>query len=161
MTEIQTAQKKPGRKLMAASDDLDDSEREAIKAIKAYEAQERKLAAFEGEHGDIFEAYDLLLSELERKRQIADTTIRALDASFGPWERFSERRSYDTQTLYQLVGEERFLELGGTVTKMPVIEIERATLELAIKKKEIPKSVVTEILTITPSYRAPKPRSRT
>lgn len=160
MTETQAEQKKPGRKLMPATDDLDESELEAVKAVKSYEKCERGVAAFEAEHREVFESYDGMLEELERKRQVADATIRATDASFGPWERFSEQRNYDTDALYSLVGHEKFLALGGTVTEMPVIELERDKLELAIKKREIPKSVVAAILKIIPKYRAPKARAR-
>jgi hypothetical protein len=162
MTTEQIEQhKKAGRKLIPASPDLDDSELEAIKVVKSYESHQTKVALFEGEHSEVFQTYDGLLGELERKRQVADATIRAIDASFGSWERYSEQRKYDTTALYDLIGKPKFLALGGTVTEMPVIEIAKDKLELAIQKKDIPKSVVSAILKITPMYRAPKPRSRT
>lgn len=160
MSDIQAEQKKPGRKLMPASDELDEAELEAVKAVKSYETYERRVAAFESEHRETFQSYDGMLEELERKRQVADATIRVTDASFGPWERFSEQRNYDTQALYTLIGKERFLELGGTETQMPVIEFERDKLELAIKKREIPSKVVAQIVKVISKYRAPKPRIR-
>lgn len=161
MSEQTQVEKKPGRKLIPTSPELDEPELEAIKAIKSYETTERKISLFESENGEVFKTYDAMLDELERKRQVADAKIRATDATFGPWERFSEQKNYDTTALYDLIGKERFLALGGTVTEMPVIELERDKLELAIAEKEISKSVVSAILKITPKYRAPKPRLRT
>jgi hypothetical protein len=161
MTETQVEQKKPGRKLIPTSPELDEPELEAIKAIKSYETTERKISLFESTNGEVFKTYDGMLEELERKRQVADAKIRATDATFGPWERFSEQKKYDTTALYDLIGKERFLALGGTVTEMPVIELDRDKLELAIASKELSKAVVAAILKITPMYRAPKARHRT
>jgi hypothetical protein len=145
---------------MPASDDLDEAELEAIKAVKSYETYERRVAAFESDNREIFEGYDAMLEELERKRQVADALIRKTDATFGPWERFSEQRSYDVQALYTLLGKEKFLALGGTETEMPVIEFERKLLELQIKKRAIPASIVSQIVNVTSKYRAPKPKAR-
>lgn len=152
--------KKPGRKLIPADPALDEAELAAMKAIKSYETVEKKLMLFESEHAAVFETFDEMLGELELKRQVADATIRPLDASFGPWQRLSEQRTYDVTALYSLVGDERFRDLGGTVSEMPVYELDKDTLKVAIAAKKIPPSVVDAILKITPKYRAPKPRLR-
>jgi hypothetical protein len=155
-----TDEKKPGRKLIPASPDLDESELAAIKAIKSYETVEKKISLFESEHSEIFKTYDEMLEDLERKRRVADPAIRSTDASFGPWQRLTEQRTYDTDALYSLIGEEKFLDLGGTVSQMPIFDLEKDKLEVAIAARKIPKSVVDAILKITPKYRAPKPRCR-
>jgi hypothetical protein len=158
--QTKAEQKKPGRKLIPGTPDLDEGELEAIKAIKSYETLEKKIALLDSEHSEFLKTREGYLEELERKRQVADAAIRAIDASFGPWERFSEQKTYDINGLYSLIGEDKFIELGGTVSQLPVYDLERDTLEVAIAAKKIPKSVVENILKITPKYRAPKPRGR-
>lgn len=155
-----TEDKKPGRKLIPANPDLDESELAAIKAIKSYETLEKKIMLFESENSVVFKTYDEMLEELERKRQVADAAIRPTEASFGPWQRLSEQRTYDTAALYSLVGEERFRELGGTVNQMPIFDLDKDALKVAIAAKKISPAIVDAILKIIPKYRAPKPRLR-
>lgn len=156
-TQTTAINKVPGRKLIPGSETLDERETAAVKAVKSYESLEKKIRAFESEHADVFSEYYRLTTELEAKRKVADAAIRATDASFGPWERFSEKKSYDVPRLFDLIGEEKFLELGGTVDKAVVYNFDREALELNIAARKIPKSVVAEITTVTPNYRAPKP----
>jgi hypothetical protein len=154
-----TEQKKAGRTLIANSPDLDDGEKAAIVAVKAYERVDKAIRTFMSEHTKVFKPFAELLEKLEAKRMIADAAMRSTDASFGPWQR-SEQRTYDTVLLHELIGEEKFLELGGTVSEVPVYELEKDKLELAIVAEKIASTVVEKIRTITPKYRAPKARAQ-
>lgn len=154
-----TEDKKPGRNLIPNSPDLDETEVEAVKAVKAFEKIDKSIALYEAEHGAVFRTYAELLDKRENKRKVADAAIRATNASFGPWQLLNVQHTYDVPTLCSLIGEDKFLELGGTVTKMPVYELGKEELELAIAANKIPAKVITEIEKLTPRYKAPKPRS--
>lgn len=138
---------------------LTEKEREALQAAREYEGALRVLDMFKIENSAIFQNYAQLLDEVEQKRQVADKLLRSLNASYGPWELFSEQRSYDAQALYNLVGEQRFLELGGRISQQTVYEIDKEKAEIAINAKKIPTEAVDSVRKITPKYRSPKPQS--
>lgn len=152
-----TDAKKGGRKLVPNDPELDDAEKTAIKAVRAYEAATKTLDLFRIENGEMFKIYDELVEEQEQKRQVADAAMRATDASFGPWNRFSERKTYDTTMLYESIGEAKFLEIGGRLNKVTTYEIDPKQIEVAAAARKIPARVMEEVRKVVPSYRAPKP----
>jgi ribosomal protein L14E/L6E/L27E len=151
-----TDAKKPGRKLVPSDPNLTDAEKAAIKAVKAYETADKTIDIFRIEHEETLATYTQLLEEREQKRQVADAAIRAVDATFGPWQRFSEQKKYYPDVLYERLGEKRFLEIGGRVGQVPSYEINAEQIELAIAAKKIPEAIVPDIRKITPKFRAPK-----
>lgn len=147
------------RKLVPGDPNLTPQEKEALEAAKEYERSLKILDMFKIENSKVFKDYTELLEELEQKRQVADKLLRGLDVSYGPWERFSEQKVPNAQALYNLVGEQKFLELGGTISQQPIYDIDKEKLEVAIAAKKIPAEAANEVLKVTPKYRAPKPQS--
>lgn len=149
-------EKKNGRKLIPGDPSLSQEELDAIKAVREYENAVKVLDLFKIENSAVFKMFSELADEVEQKRQVADQTIRGTKASFGPWELFSEQRKYKPQELYNLVGEQMFLALGGRLVQTQTYEIDKEKVELAISSKQIPEEIVPSIREITPKYRSPK-----
>lgn len=148
--------KKPGRKLVPGDPSLTTKEKEAIVAVKEFEVTERVLDLFKIENGQTFKIYGELLDEREQKRQVAEAAIKSVDASFGPWERFSEQKTYYPMAVYQHLGEKGFLELGGKLETETVYILDKEKIELAIAANKIPEEIIPEIRKVTPKYRSPK-----
>jgi hypothetical protein len=150
-----TEAKNPSRTIIANDPDASEVDKAAVKAVKAFERAAKAVRDYIAEHTKVFEPFRELVAKLEVKRKLADAAMRATDASFGEWKR-SEQRTYDNALLCELIGEEKFVELGGTVSKVDTYELPRDKLELAILAKKIPEGVVEKIRTITAKYSAPK-----
>lgn len=150
------AANKPGRKLVPSDPNLTDAERKAIEAIKEYEVAERVLDMFKIENSAIMKTYGELLEELEQKRQVADARIRATDASYGKWERFSEQKKYFPDKVYEIVGKDKFLEMGGSISSQPVYSIDPKKIDLAIADGTIPEAGAEHVKKVTSKYRSPK-----
>lgn len=154
--QLEPGKKKPGRKLVAGDPELDQAEQDAIVAVKDFETAEKVLDMFKIENSSVFKTYSELLDEREQKRQVADAAVRQCNASFGPWERYSERKTYNPEVLYERVGKETFLELGGKIDKITTYSIEPAKVEVGIATKKIPEAIVADIRKVIPNYRSPK-----
>lgn len=145
-----------GKKLLASDPNLTADERAVIQAVKEFETTEKSIALFKQDNGQLMEEYGALLEEREQKRQAADKLVRALDVSYGPWDRYQERTSYNVDALVQLIGKKKFMEIGGTESTAIEYSIDGQKIELAIASKVIPAEIVPDVKTVSPSYHAPK-----
>lgn len=145
-----------GKTLVATDPNLNHEEQAAVSAVKEYQTAEKTIELFKQDNQQLMTEYLELLEEKEQKRQVADKLIRALDVSFGPWDRYSERTTYNADMLCQLIGKQKFMELGGVESTAVVYSIDGQKVELAIASGAIPKEVVPEVKTVTSSYHTPK-----
>lgn len=146
-----------GKKLIPNDPTLTNAEKDAIAAVHRYENTLKVIDQFKIENAEVLKTYQELLDELEQTRQVADSAMRGVDASYGHWDRYMEKKTYNAAALYEALGPTEFLKLGGVIKKEPVYEIDPKTAEIAIAAEKIPKEIVEKFRKITPSYRAPKP----
>lgn len=151
-----TDKKKRGRKLIPTDPDLDEAEKQAIKAVKHFETAEKTLDMFILENPDVFKTYNALIEERNQKLQVADAAMRATEASYGPWNCYSEQKRYNAEVLYGHLGNAKFLEIGGSVGTTTVYEIDPQKIEVAIAANIIKGPIIDEIKKVSPVYRAPK-----
>ena len=148
--------KKRGRKLIPTDPDLDEAEKQAIKAVKQFETSEKTLDMFVLEHPDVFKTYNALIEERNQKLQVADAAMRATEASFGPWNCYSEQKRYNPEVLYGHLGQAKFLEIGGSIGTVTTYEIDPQKIEVAIAAHIIKGPIIDEVKKVSPVYRAPK-----
>jgi len=148
--------KKRGRKLIPTDPDLDDAERQAIKAVKHFETAEKTLDMFVLENPSVFKTYNELIEERNQKLQVADAAMRATEASYGPWNCYSEQKRYNAEVLYGHLGQAKFLEIGGSVGTTTTYEIDPQKIEVAIAANIIKGPIIDEVKKVSPVYRAPK-----
>jgi len=147
---------KKSRRLVATDPRLTDAERAAIKAVEEFRTAEKTIEIFSNDNAALMEEYRQLLEERNQKMEAADVAIRGVDASYGPWDRFTADIRYNPTVLYQHIGQKKFLEIGGIIGTEPTYSIEGERIELAIAKGEIPAAVVPAVKKIIPKFRAPK-----
>lgn len=91
------------------------------------------------------------LRELTERRnaalEAADKTVRAREAACGPFLVHIVKTTYNAEALYDALGEEKFTQLGGTVTKKPVYEIDGKRLEAAIAMGKLSAEIVAAVKT--------------
>lgn len=144
------------KRLVADDPNLTKEEQAAVAAGRDYANAMKVLDVFKIEHSKVFAEYQALVDDAEQKRQVADKLIRATGSSYGPWEAFSEQKNYNAQELFNLMGEQKFLELGGVMSEQTIYEVDKQKVDIAIAQGAIPKEVAEVVRKITLKYRAPK-----
>lgn len=115
-----------------------------------------ELETFRALHGDIFDQYAQLVERYNQTLEAADKKVRALGITCGPFDRYQTSTSYDPKALYDAVGHDRFLQVGGDVHTEKVFKIDKAKVEVAIEQGRIPQEAVDSFRTISPRYHKPE-----
>lgn len=113
---------------------------------KAQEALEEALGPIQG----IIEEYNAALEE-------ADGAVRARGISIGDFKIAREFDEYNADKLFELVGEEKFLELGGAETMVRKLSVDKIKLRSFIAAGKLPRLVIDQIQTRQRQYSTPKP----
>lgn len=133
---------------------LDETE---IPEVLSFMNAKERLDEFKAKHERIFKQLAELAEDYNTKRQDADKKVRILDVSCGPWERFQVAVTYDVEKLYESVGKEQFIKLGGKLKTITVPEMEKDVAKTIIAKKMIPPKVIEAVEKSTPKYHSPDP----
>lgn len=115
-----------------------------------------RLEAFRQEHAQIFEQFDKLAEEYNQKLEVADQTVRGEGIACGPFDLYQYNTKYHPKVLYDLVGHEKFLKVGGSTHTETVYEVDKTKVEMAIEQGVIPSDAVDAVRTVTPVFHTPK-----
>jgi hypothetical protein len=124
----------------------------SIPEVVSYLNAKDKLDAFKEEYAEIFEQLELIGQEYNAALEAADKAVRAQGVSCGPFEAYQTTTTYDATALYDTVGEERFVELGGKIVTVKQYELDKARIEAAIAAGRLPAPVVAAFRKRTPKY---------
>lgn len=105
------------------------------------------------------QAYSELLelqSDYNATRDAAEKILRAHGKSEGPFQIKSSRLSYDAEKLYDEVGKEVFLALGGEISTNVSFKIDSTTLQSKIAAKKVDPAVIESISKPVHVFDAPK-----
>jgi len=119
------------------------------------EAQDR-IIRYREAHPDVFETYEELASTYNDKLEAADKVVRGGALSVGPFEKYQVQNSYDADKLFEEVGMEKFLAMGGTIKTKAVYEVDPNRLKAAIAQGTVPADVVKKVHKETPKYHKPQ-----
>ena len=148
-----------GKKLIYGDPNVTQAEWAVIQAVREFEVAEHALKLHEEQHKAVFDEYRELIEERNNLREAADKMVRGLDVSCGDWDRYQASVKWDPNALYQAIGRDAFLAIGGGIGTELVYSIDKERAELAMKTGHIPPAAVEVARKVTPSYHAPKPRS--
>ena len=127
-----------------------------VPEVAEYLAARSLLDELMGENPDIFQEFHDRCEQVNIKRQAADKAIREKKASCGPWDIGKEVTSYDATKLYEALGREKFLEVGGKLTTQSVYDLDKIKIGSSIKSNKIPEPVAEAITTVTPHFTSPE-----
>lgn len=115
-----------------------------------------QLEAFKAQNSDVFEQYEQLVHEYNQRLEAADKTCRQLGISCGPFDLYQYSTSYDPKALYDAVGHDRFLQVGGSIHTEKVYKVDKAKVEVAIQQNQIPDEAIDAFKSTSPRYHKPE-----
>lgn len=127
-----------------------------IPEVAAYNETKEMINTFRERHAHIFSAYDKMLEDLDQKRGAADKAVRARQVSCSDWDLYQFQTKINPDKLYNALGMDGFLRVGGSTSTQTVYGVDKAKLEAAIARGEVPPEVAEEVVVKSPRYHAPK-----
>jgi len=126
-----------------------------IPEVSAFIETLAQLEAFKAQNSGVFEQYEQIIGEHNQKLEAADKMVRQLGVSCGPFDLYQYGTSYDPKALYDAVGHDRFLQVGGSNHTEKVYKVDKAKVEVAIQQNQIPNEAVESFKTVAPRYHKP------
>ena len=133
-------------------DKVDPSE---IPAVQEFLAVQQELENFKAQHAATFEAFEIIVNEYNEKLSAAEQKVRARGVTCGPFNAYQTQAKYDANALYEMMGREKFLELGGKETIQKVRTLDKGIVDSHISSGNIPEEVANEVKKTTPRYKKP------
>jgi nicotinic acid mononucleotide adenylyltransferase len=122
-------------------------------SLKEFERFERAQEALE----EALNPLQPLIEEYNAALEEVDGAVRARGISVGDFKIVREFDEYNADKLYELVGKDKFLELGGTESQIRKLSIDKTKLRSFIAAGKLPKAIVDQIQTRQRQYSTPKP----
>lgn len=127
-----------------------------IPEVATFEESRASLEAFKYSHKRIFDEYDQLVQDFNTKLEAADKVVRAREVSCGSWELYQQQTQIDVDALYDALGREKFLAVGGKLQTVTNRGLDKTKFNSAITRGDIPEKVVQDVVKQSPRYHAPK-----
>lgn len=118
---------------------------EVVEFVAADQALGEFIRDFETEYPGILDSMRQLAEERNAALELADKAVRARHVACGPFQVHQKVTKYDAEALFDAVGKERFLALGGSITEKPVYDVDGKRLEAAIAMKKLPLEIVEAV----------------
>lgn len=105
---------------------------------------------------EVFEQLATLQVDYNQALEAAEKVVRGKQVSCGPFNIFQTRTSYDAEKLYEELGKDEFLKVGGQIKTITTYDVDKAKLEAHITGGVVPKEVADNVKKVSPSYKKPE-----
>jgi hypothetical protein len=124
--------------------------------LEFLDAQEA-LQEFKEQYADVFAHLEKLVDRYNTTLEQADKTCRQSEVKCGPFDAYQISVRYNAEALYDAVGRDTFLQVGGSINNKTVYDIDKGRLEAAIAapNSKIPDAVVSSVRKESLSYHTP------
>jgi hypothetical protein len=115
-----------------------------------------EIDALKGEFPEAFMRFADLIDRYNTAVEDAEKVVRARGITCGPFVNSSATMKYDAKKMYDELGEELFLEVGGKIDTVTTYVVDKETLEPAIQSGKVPEETLEHFRALTRSYKVPK-----
>lgn len=124
---------------------------EVIAFLEAYE----RLQEFKVANAAFYRQLEQLSSQYNDALENAEKAVRSKQVCCGPFDLYQFAVKYDSQRLYEELGREDFLKVGGKIETTTTYSVDKAALEMNISRNLVPQEVVEVVVKSTPNYHKP------
>ena len=128
---------------------------EEIPEVAAFEDVKQRMQGVRAANADFFSQLDALVEEYNDKLSAAIKATKSQEVSCGDFVLYQFGTTYDAETLYQSLGHQGFLNVGGKVSQVANYTIDKARFESAHKSGQITNEVYQRVVKKTSRFRKP------
>lgn len=129
-----------------------------IPEVQELEDLRQEIEALKARNPDVFMLLSDLVDRYNAALEVADKAVRERGVSCGPFDNFSVAVKYDPVKMFDELGEDLFLQVGGSTTTVTEYVIDAKRVEAAIAGKKIPDECVEHFRKIEKKYHKPPKR---
>lgn len=126
-----------------------------VQEVMDFMEAEERLSEFKQQHGDMFKQFEELAADYNQKLEAAEKVCRSKQISCGPFDLYQTQTTYDAKVLFDSLGRERFIQVGGVMNTITSYEVDKTRIEASISKSLIPSDVVEIFKKTSPRFHKP------
>lgn len=127
---------------------------EIPEVVEFLDAQDA-LQAFKDEHAHVFSQLGELTERYNSTLEQAEKICRSKDVGCGPIDLYQYAVKYNATALFNAVGRDQFLALGGEAKTVTEYSLDKGRFEAAVAQKKVPKEVVDQVRKEVANYHVP------
>jgi hypothetical protein len=132
---------------------------DTIEEVRQFEATRREMMAFMEKHSKTFEQMRALANEYNQTLEAAEKAVKAKGVNCGPFQILSIATTYDVDSLFEEIGPKEFARLGGGQETVVKHTMDKATIEAAIVRRDIPEEIADKVKQVQARYKRIPPVS--
>jgi hypothetical protein len=128
---------------------------EDVPEVATFEEAKQRLVDFKEKHAKVFHDFEMIVAKYNASLEQAEKVVRAKEVSCGPFELYQHQTKYDPVKLYEELGREDFLAMGGEIGKTTTYSIDKTNFETRVARGDIPQEVAEAVTAHSPRYHIP------
>lgn len=127
-----------------------------IPEVKHFLEVQRQVEDLKEAYPEVFERLGQLQQDYNQALEAAEKKVRGLQVSCGPFNLYQWQTSIDVDKLYEELGRDEFLKVGGKVQTVTTYDLDKAKFEAHVTSGGVPKEVVDVVKKTSPRYKKPE-----
>lgn len=128
---------------------------EEIPEVAAFEEVKHRMQQVRETNAKFFAEFDTLAEEYNEKLNAAIRATKSREASCGDFILYQFSTRYNWEVLYQSLGHQGFLDVGGKVSQIASYDGNKQRFEAAHKSGQISDEIYNHVVKKTPCFRKP------
>jgi len=126
-----------------------------IPEVVAFLEAQQRLESLKAQYPGIFDELAELEEQYNTLLEAADKAVRASAVSSGPFELYQFKTTYNANALYDEVGREEFLKLGGSIQTVQQLDVDKKVFDANVAQNKISKALADKVKQRSPNYHKP------
>ncbi len=127
-----------------------------VREVSEFNDVKQRLNDFVDSNPEFFKYYSELTEEYNTKREAAEKATKSRQVSCGDFHLYQFQTKYDYGTLYQALGHESFLSVGGKIETVTKYDGDKTRIESSIASGVIPKQISDAVTNKSPRFHKPE-----
>jgi len=128
---------------------------EELKKVNHFLEIQDRIEDFKEKHKAVFEQFEELVQEYNTALEDAEKEVRLRGVNCGPFVVCGEQTQVNVDKLYDELGENNFLTVGGTLETKRVLSVDKKRFAAMVDSNSIPKEVVETCFSRSLKYKVP------
>ena len=127
-----------------------------VPTVIAFMQAELDLTEFKNKNAKVIVELEQYIDAYNTALEQAEKTVKALDASCGPFDRYLERTTVDAEKLYERLGRDQFLAIGGALNTKTEYSLDKKKALALVATGQLDPELAKETIITKGSFHTPK-----
>lgn len=124
-----------------------------VPEVRKFMEAQQKLQRIKEAYPEASAAFAQVADEYNSSLQAAEKAVKAVACSCGPFQVISTAEAFDADMLYELLGQEVFLAIGGKMKTVRVVEIDKDRVNAALVNGKIDTNIADSARKLTTRFK--------